>query len=419
MNEHEGTVNHPELSRRLRLTITAIVVAGVASTVGLGFFGSQSHLSDFTGYFTASRIVTRGDSIASMYNDAWFREQVKSVSTRDTNMLMYVNPPGISLVMIPLANLDPYRAKVFWNLLSLVLAGGIWYLGREMFGIRARPGYGMLFLGMLVVTIPFLRNLQRGQIYVLMLFLVLLFWKGLNDRKPWLAGCSLAMLLLLKYFGWMFIPLLIVERRWKELVFTLGTLVVGTGILLMVLGIEAYQSHIERLFASFRSMDVAVTGLPSIPALIGALVLSSPWLSTLRFFPSEVWIWIITVTLLLAMIYFTFRSTRAALPESQSRGFLAILMLSVLFTPLAAEHHYVLLVFPLWFMLSDLLQRGVSWTMFPAFGLLSYAIFGWLPASVSPGGHSLSFVFPYLRLLAATMLWLMVVTYRERRGVPA
>jgi hypothetical protein len=315
--------------------------------------------------------------------------------------------------MLPISWLAPFPAKIVWNIISVLLIFVTLYIARESLNIPYGSRYSIVLFTLFTCSIPFLRNLQRGQVYILLLLFVLLLWKGYNENKSWLIGISLATLLNLKYFGWMFIILFAVNKKWKEIIitvlFTVSTFVFG----LILFGIETYEKHLDRLLTSFKDKDIAFTGLPSVQALFGGLFISHPqwnpnpvtempWLSLV----------LILITLVCSLI-FTFYTKSKNMEEKTKLTFFAILVLSVIFTPLAADHHYILLSLPLFILLSSSKMQWSKFNQIIAIGLIAYLLFGWLP-SISIGnldGWIKLLDFP--RLYGAIILWFLLIKWRN------
>src|SRR5438128_1326809 len=119
----------------VRNVFAAIAMFGLVTSAYLSFSHPTNRLSDFAGYYTASKIILSRDSLASMYDDGWFKGQVKKLGMEDSTIVFYVNPPPAALLMLPLASLQPAAAKDFWNCLSIIMIFASWYLAKRWFAI--------------------------------------------------------------------------------------------------------------------------------------------------------------------------------------------------------------------------------------------------------------------------------------------
>jgi hypothetical protein len=220
---------------------------------------------------------------------------------------------------------------------------------------------------------------------------------------------ALTALFLVKYFGWMFLPLLLVEGRWKELGSTVAVLAAaGLGSILFF-GPETYHQHFVRFAAAIDSMDFALTGLPSVPALLGSLfvghpvwnpvpVAHVPWLAAA-----------LTVTTLLAFLLMTLFGARTVQPEGDGRRFMCLLILSVVFTPLAADHHFLLVSIPLFFFLRSDVHVGTTgrWPLLVV--LMLYLTLGWFPRLPAGEYDGWSKLLCFPRLYGALTAWFVLL----------
>ncbi|MBI1807087.1 MAG: DUF2029 domain-containing protein [Ignavibacteria bacterium] len=344
-----------------------------------------------------------------MYDDEWFKGKIRNITTSEPSLVLYVNPPTVSLVMIPLVGFDPFTAKMLWNVISILLLAVVWIRLITSFGIPSRSGYKELLFVFLACSVPFLRNLQRGQMYILMLFFVFLLWLGYSRGNHWLTGLSLASMILLKYFGWMFLLLFAVEKRWKDIGIAMITVAMGAAMSISVFGTETFVHHFYRLVDAFHNSDFSHSGLPCVAAFFGSLfvfhpawnpnaVADVPWLASLLTLLSLITACILTISLKKTL-------SRAA----TTHRFFAVLVLSVIFTPLAADHHYILLSLPLFVLLSSLDWQQIKLWQVIGIIVVIYLIMGWLPSLSPYAVHGWKKFIPFLRLYGAITLWFMLV----------
>jgi len=395
---------YPSLPKTARIAIVIAVVCGSAFVIVHGIFRGGSRLSDFAGYYTAASIAAQGDSVGRMYDDGWFVGQIHKLGLPDTTMIMYVNPPPVSLVMIPLVSFDAQTAKTIWNCINLLLAAGIVLICVRMLNIPRNFGYIALFAGFIFSTVPLLRTFQRGQLYVFMLLLVLLLLQGLRVKNVWLAGMALGGLLVLKYFGLMFVLLLIASRRWKEAAVAIAAAVAVVALMILWFGTGLYEAHFQRLVAAFTSSDIAITHLPAIPPFFGGFfvyhaaynpfpIVDAAWAATL-----------LTVAALSGLLLATFRYYLKNPAGRLDRTFSALLVLSVIATPLAAEHHYLLLVPAFWHLLFTG-RRALNGMTIASYALGGYLLFGWFPSVPLPFHAWYTQFAAYPHLFGAILLW--------------
>ncbi len=393
-----------------RILLWGAVVSGCTILTTIGFTYSSHRLSDFAGYYTASKIfVTSQDTLSALYNDRAFILHASEFGIQESTFVMYVNPPQIAL--LPLHMLDPFEAKLLWNCCSLFLLGVAFYLGMAYFNLSFNSRGTPILFGLLGCTLPFLRNLQRGQVYIFMLVLVLLVLTGMQRRSTWVTAVPLGLLIFLKYFGWMFLVYFIARRRWKELMATSSVLIVGLAIILFLFGVSTYSAHLETLERAFQNNDFAFTGLPSVYAFFGGLfseherwnpdpVADIPWLAQT-----------LSVAMLVAGLYFSLRRSSSPNPVRIETN--SLLVLSVIFTPLAADHHYLLLVPPLFLLLHE---RDRNLMQIVSAVAATFLLMGWYPSLPVKDFDGWSKIVCFLRLYGGVLLWVLIVRGVEDRG---
>jgi hypothetical protein len=391
------------------MTWLAVIAGGILVCI-YGFWSGSRKTSDFAGYYTSARILIEADSVSCMYDGRWFVQKMHRYGIADSTLLMYVNPPLVASVMVPLAWLPPAQAKSVWNAISVVLLMIAFWLLRQILKSSVPAGKLPFIFALLTCTLPFVRNLQRGQVYILLLVVLLLLIRELEHHKPYHASMCLAALLLLKYFGWMFLLVFLVERRWKELGATVLMLVLGSFLSLAIIGADTYRAYLEVLGQAFAQSDFAFTGLPCIPAFFGSLltynaqwnpnpIVDIPPMSTL-----------LTMILLVVMVVLTFVRTS----ERSLARFSAITVLSVVFTPLAADHHYILMVLPAAYVLANTEISKSNLSAVVVLCAVLYILFGWYPGLPMSGFSGWAKLAAFPRLYAAAYLWWVSL----RRGKP-
>jgi Glycosyltransferase family 87 len=397
-------------SRSFYLTLFIGVSVTFLALAVVGFRYSTHRLSDFAGYYGASRMLVSGDNPADFYRDSWFKKRLAGLGIDEPTIIYYVNPPAGTLIAVPLVWLGPFTAKILWNgfsICALFLAFGLF---RNAIGIPPQSVHNLVLFGTIFCTVPFLHNLERGQVYPLLLVFVVLLYKGYSDNNSIMTAFSLSILLFLKYFGWMFLILFVLEKRWKDVRYVGVVLTVGLVVLIAAFGPVTYEEHFRRLTEAFASHDFAVTGLPSVPALFGALfvkdaawnlapVVNAPWLAAL--------LDALSLTVMLAL---TFRFTRSV------TRFMCVLVVSVIFTPLAADHHYVLLALPLFLLFLPGQRNGDGPRVSLAALCTAYVVCGWLPTMNISKFAGFGKLMCFLRLYGAVSLLILLWVQSRRQG---
>jgi hypothetical protein len=233
----------------------------------------------FATAYTESRILyERPRELARIYDDAWFQRRVdESLGSKHIQEIARGQPPTMSLLLAPVAWLSPGGARAVWIVSSALL----WVAGLAL--LAAGLGIGRVLGVPAIVWLtalstayrPLVENLNRGQGYVLLFFLLSLFvWILLRapGRRWWLAGFPLALMLLLKSGGLWLWPLLAAARAWRALA---GAAAAALAVVLLcwpVIGWEAWRAYLDDAFVWIaREPSNHVTAYQTVRSLAGHL----------------------------------------------------------------------------------------------------------------------------------------------------
>lgn len=320
----------------------------------------------FAAYYTASRLLLRGQADARLYDNAWFDAQTRLMMNGEAGDIYNVNPPSTAWMMIGLAGLSPYAARLGWTLANLgLLVATLALLSWEV-GL-GWAGSGLLTLIALSFT-PLMENFRLGQAYALVLLLYTLALMGFLRGQDWLSGLSLALLLTLKSAGWPLFLLLILYRRWHALGFALA------GVAFIVLGglpwlgPDAWRAYL---------MALPAVGREPWSAVIPYQTTNSLWQHLFRYDPQwnpgpvadlpglAAGLVALTAIAALALTLWAVRRGRAGDPaglssSERSLAFAAFVTLAVLLEPVGEQYHHTVLLLPLAVLLAYLGRQAVS-----------------------------------------------------------
>jgi len=135
----------------------------------------------FSSYYTASRLVREGWSVADFYDDRWFRSQTDRLGFAGAEDIYNLNPPATALLFWPLSALSPMDGKAVWTGLNLLLLGLA--LGGLIRIVRGGPVEVAIGVALVAFFQPVREDIRLGQVYLLLLALeVALLWAYLERR---------------------------------------------------------------------------------------------------------------------------------------------------------------------------------------------------------------------------------------------
>lgn len=207
----------PERRRRNARWWGAILVVVVAwLSVGTCLAFLRGRIGDFPVFYHAAEAVVNGDDI--------YASHVRG----------YLYPPIFAVLLVPLTLVDLATAGGIWAILNGVfLLSAALLLGSNAARALGRASDPLITcaaaaMGLLIVGDKARASLMMGQTDALVLFLISL-GLYLTGRRPAASGATIAGAMLIKYQAAIFVPYLVIRRRWREL----AGVVAGTSMLLL------------------------------------------------------------------------------------------------------------------------------------------------------------------------------------------
>ena len=379
------------------------IVVGMIAAMILAIFtvfsaGSITH--GFVSYYTASKLLVAGQLGPNAYDDEWFGEKVRQLTTSSIREIFIPNPPTMSLMALPVAGLDAQSARAAWLMASL--AAFLASIG-ALVRYRARQTRDLpietILLMMLAPAV--LTNLRIGQGYLFVFAMFTAATLALTRGRDRIAGVCLGVLLALKTSGVALAAILAARKRWETLVVaavTASLLAVAITPFIDASMWIAYPGAVQAYVARPAS---SVTAYQTTLGMFRHLCVADPqWnpspaasCAPIAFIvPALINGAATIVTMLLAL-----RATRV------EPWLAAAATLSVVTLPAIAEPHFVLMSIPL-----ALLRLTLAETVLV--GALLIVPLEWTAERFTAGWWAL---LAYPRLYAAWLLWAFSV--RELR----
>jgi hypothetical protein len=219
---------------------TTLMLVGVAAFVfHKGIVPALSGIdADFPGYFTAARIVIDGQDTRRLYDDDWFREQIRRYGLESAkNPGKFAPfPPPTALLLVPLARCEPLTALRIVTVVSvLCIICSIFLLARILAWNPVDSALFILSSGLAIIG-----GLRCGQPYILIsMFCILGYYLHL-ERRPWLAGICLGLFVPIKYFPVIILGYFAFRKEWKVV---LGGTAAIAGVGLVSIGVLGWKVH--------------------------------------------------------------------------------------------------------------------------------------------------------------------------------
>ena len=394
---------------------TIFLLAGlVAYILHKGIVPAMSEIdADFPGYFISAKIVVDGLETQRLYDDDWFREQIRRYGLESAkNPGKFAPfPPPTALLLVPLARFEPLTAlRIVTAVSVLSLICSIILLARILDWTPVDSALFILSSGFAIIS-----GVRFGQPYILISMFCILGYYLYLARRPWLAGICLGLFVPMKYFPVIILAYFAFRKEWK-IVMGGAMAIAGVGLVsIAVLGWKVHEVFLLSVFSnhltgrlSLHDQTVPFTAVyQSFDTLFDRLfvfdaaqnprpLFAAPILRTVSLVSVKGSILIVAVATLVKLA--RVEASRAVAP---SIGLLGIVLF--LIAPATATYTCTLLWLPIALLVNYFLASGART---PAYFILgTYAIIGFIPYQYAypfegHGGLSL-LAYPRLFLLLA------------------
>jgi Glycosyltransferase family 87 len=413
---------------------SALLLAGLAGYVFVkGVVPALSQIdADFPGYFTSARIVIDRQDTRRLYDDDWFREQIRryGLESAQNPGKFAPFPPPTALLLVPLARYEPLTALRILTAVSVLgLICSIFLLARILAWHPIDSALFILSSGTAIIS-----GLRFGQPYILISTACILGYYLYLRRRPWLAGACLGLFVPIKYFPIVILAYFGSRKEWKVV---LGGVAAIAGVALVsvaVLGWKIHQIFLLSILgnhltghlslqaqappftAVYQSFDTLFNRLFVFdPAMNPRPLLAAPLLAMLSIIAVKCAILLVAVATLLKLARDGTSSSVAP-----SIGILGILVL--LIAPATATYMCALLWLPVALLIDYFLARQARVQAY--FILGAYTLIGFIPWRYTYPfeGHGGLTVLAYPRLLVLFAMFVgcvWYIVYPRRSGQPA
>ncbi|HEX8816352.1 MAG TPA: glycosyltransferase family 87 protein [Terriglobales bacterium] len=258
-----------------RQNLTLIFLAGMLA-IHLGCWWVirwrlEAGYQDFTIFYTAGKILSRGEAPRLYDNGLQYRTQQEfsSYSLIRKGPLPYNHIPVEAAIFVPFTKLPYFQAYLLWDALGvLALALAMAVLRPNLSAFRSQSLWRGVLLGL--AFFPVLMVLVQGQDTLFVLLLFALTYAALRKDSDFVAGCWLGLALVRFTLVLPFVLILVFRRSWRFLAgFTFVGALMGLASAALVgwqslLSYPVYVLRVERRW-------VGPTTSPYMPNLRGLI----------------------------------------------------------------------------------------------------------------------------------------------------
>lgn len=210
--------------RRAGMTAAALLwlIAAVRMLSLFGQLPSRATQVDYSVYYLSGYLLRHGDNPYS----ADLNQLADRFGMNTLGIPRATDPPTFLAMFEPLTLLSPQTGFWVWTAINaLALAAALWMLLGPGSGLR--PDVGIALAALAVMYPAVVSHVYYGQNKVQILLLLVLTMRWLEARRDGAAGLALALAGLMRIFPLLLVGYLVIERRWRAVVFTAIGLIGG------------------------------------------------------------------------------------------------------------------------------------------------------------------------------------------------
>lgn len=216
-----------------------------AGSFSAELINSRMDMRDLEVYYRAADRLTEGG------------ELYRAVEDNPWEHYVYKYAPPAAMLFIPFLPLGiPLSKIVYWILLSFIL-GAVLYNLKTLLSPKIASNRRVtisLLLGIIIAGTHFFRELHLGQVNLLLLGIYIFALCLLQKEKPMGFAALIAVSIFIKPFGLIFLPLLIIMGRFRELMYFTGFTILM--ILLPMLFYADSNTYFELYVSWYRELTI-------------------------------------------------------------------------------------------------------------------------------------------------------------------
>ena len=235
-------------SQRELLGVVQAVVLGLVlaayALVCLSLSG-RAYTADFVQFFASAQSLRAGESLYKPLRfDDYYPVQAGAGAGPEGDIHPNLNPPLLALLVAPLTPLGLARGYAIWSALSLV--AGLCACALLWRGLRP-PGQNataLLWLWLaFLVYFPTYTALTMGQVTMILFLVVAGAWLAARSGRDRLAGVLLGVAVSLKVFTALVVVYFALQRRWRAVAWSIGTMLCAALVTLPFAGAAAWREY--------------------------------------------------------------------------------------------------------------------------------------------------------------------------------
>jgi Glycosyltransferase family 87 len=388
------------------LSIFLLIILG-GFTFRYGILPALNNInSDFPNYYTSSRLLIEGKDLSKIYDDDWFNQQIKNYGIYERGKFSPF-PPPTTFVMVPISFFDPISAKRIFIIINLFILLGTAYIFTKISAFNYINCINII----LISGAAIINNFLLGQVYLLLLFTITLGYFFLRKEKEYSTGYWWGIGAAVKYFPIIYIPILLIKKKWKGVIGFIITIIIINLITFFFMGHDVYRQFFNQVLFSHINGELSnqskyAVQFQSWNSFLRILFIADPIENKMplinspsALFISRILVYII-FTGITAFVIYKIRNDKNFLPYSSAMLTLLLLVIS----PASATYHLLILSFPLVLLITKPEEQKKN--LYSIIFVSIYILIAYLPFII----YKVSFLKGNL-LFSFYRLWLLVIFF--------
>ncbi len=207
---------------------------------------------DFANYYYGAFFLENGTFNTQIYDPTWFNLEIAK-HTKNVFAAYAPNTPFLSLFFLPFTFFSFETAKIIFNSISLFLFVFSVFRIFKFYTIDLK--YVLLILVLFIV--PIKNNLLFGQVYFLLFFFISEGFLAYKNKKWLLMATFWSFAILLKVFPVLLFIFLVLEKKWKALIYLSTTLLILLLITVPINGLDAWSFYFYEILPKASSGEIS------------------------------------------------------------------------------------------------------------------------------------------------------------------
>ncbi|MGB8647807.1 MAG: glycosyltransferase family 87 protein [Anaerolineae bacterium] len=329
----------------------------------------KQRLIDLFVQYTAARVLAAQGDIYSFTALKQMANKIGGVNygSAFSNLLLgYTHPPSDTFFDLRWTLFNWPDVKLLYGILTpLLFLATLLMVWDTLRRSAPRPLHWLWPVVLFALYAPVRSSLGLGQQDILILFLVALSFWALSRGHDLTAAVPIAIATLVKITPGIFVLYFLWKREWRIALYTMAATLAIVLLGLPWVGIDRWFQFVTQIFPAI-STGTSYFDNQSLPGLINRLLLDPVYAQGLQSAPSVPLLRVLNTgaeLLLVGAVLFLSRGRRISRRSlTHALEFSLLLLIQPIISPIAWDHYYTWLVFPVTVLLAALMSSRLSLT---------------------------------------------------------